>query len=376
MILHQKMFQALVDKLIEDIGYNINIIDPKGIIVASGSPQRINTFHSIGREAALTEQRIDMAQADEKYQKGVKEGINQPFYYQKRLAGVIGITGKISEVEEFVRIVKTMIELMVEQEMLKQKMFHRKSNKSYFANLLVNCKSEEDKITLSRWASELGYDLGSPRSVIVVALEGNRGDDTHIGMPERIKASKDHGKQDFAAMISSDQMLILKTHKHENVFEYLKKYCEDIAEIIQKSANCQVHIGIGSHYPKIEDQQKSYNEALFSIQQSRINLIRVGYIQDYLLEYMTSKVDAELMDHFVMKHLSKLSNAPELVETLIAFVRNQMNLVKTAEHMYLHRNTVVFRLAKIKELTGLDLTRNHRDRILGHLIAAYANVSK
>ncbi len=44
MLIHGDMLQKLVNKIIEDIGYNINIIDTDGIIIASGNPHRIGTF--------------------------------------------------------------------------------------------------------------------------------------------------------------------------------------------------------------------------------------------------------------------------------------------------------------------------------------------
>ena len=48
----------------------------------------------------------------------------------------------------------------------------------------------------------------------------------------------------------------------------------------------------------------------------------------------------------------------DLLRTLRAFFHNNSNVSKTAERLYLHRNSMIYRLARIEELTGLDLRRN------------------
>lgn len=82
MFLDQKIFQQLAEKIIGDIGYNINIIDTDGIIIASGAKEWIGQYHAIGHKAALEERRIDIHQEEEGLYSGVKFGVNQPFYYK------------------------------------------------------------------------------------------------------------------------------------------------------------------------------------------------------------------------------------------------------------------------------------------------------
>lgn len=373
MILHQEMFQSLVDKIIADIGYNINIIDPKGIIIASGSKERIGTFHAIGFEAANKEERVDIVKSDLDKFKGVKEGANQPFYYQGRLVGVIGITGEAKKIDEFVKVVKTMIELMVEQELLKQKMFYRQSNKSYFANLLLNIKTKEDRITLERWASKLGYDISIKRTVLVVMFKEKYADEVHSDIIKCIKSVKGHEKEDFSALIGTNQILILKTNPNNDKMPYFTEYGKRVVKKIEELTGIKAFVGIGSFYTSIEEQFNGFNEAVFSIQQmiKHKDGTRVGCIQDYLLLYMAGMIPKELFEHFLQEYLDQLKDSEELMETLVALSKNHMNLVDTAKSLYVHRNTVVFRLNKIKELTGLDPTHDHRGRMISHLIATY-----
>lgn len=371
MILHEEMLQQLVDKIIDDIGYNINIIDREGNIVASGSYERIGTFHAIGYEAAINEKRIDILPDDIGQHEGVREGINQPFYYHDQLVGVIGITGKVSEIEEFVRVVKTMIELMVEQEMLKQRMFHRSSNKSYFANLLLNCKTEEDLLTLTRWASKLGYDLNVHRTVLVVTVGGVNTDQSLPEVLKLIKKLPGHVKKDFTSILSTNQIFIYKTHNNKYPYDELETYSQNLLHLFKEiMPSAAIRIGVGSHYDKLEDQRRGYEEAIFCLRAMKGSNKRIGHIEDYLLEYLVNMIEPNLIEHFISDYMAALKDAPELIETVAAFMRHQMSLVKTAEALFVHRNTVVFRLNKIKEITGLDPAQNHKDRIICHLLVA------
>lgn len=380
MLLQQNMLQNFVDKIIADIGYNINIINNKGIIVASGSKERIGTFHAVGYEAATKEIRIDIDQADEKRFEGVKAGINQPFYYNGNLSGVIGITGNSREISEFVRVVKTMIELMVEQELLKERMYYRQSNKSYFANLLLNMKTDDDKTTLIRWSKKLGYELETPRTAIVVAFEGKYNDSVYSDITKGLKGIPSHKKEDFSAMIGSDRLLILKHTTSEQpadsfcCTDSLSTYAGDLLNMITSLGITNVHVGIGSQYTLVEEQVNGYDEAAFCINQmkkeGRQNA--VASIYDYLFMYMVSHVPGSLLKHFIEDIYRSLAPNKELLETVRALTMNNMNLVDTAKSLYVHRNTVVFRLNKLKEMTGLDPTHNHRDRMMCHLLSAYS----
>lgn len=155
MLIHGEMLQRLVDKIISDIKCNINIIDTNGIIIASGSSDRIGTFHKVGLQAAQNGCRIDIKKADESLYNGVKSGINLPFYYKKDIIGVIGITGDPKEISVLTNIVKSMIEVMYEQEILKQKMYYRQNSKVFFINELLNMSSSQDLNSVKNWGKNL-----------------------------------------------------------------------------------------------------------------------------------------------------------------------------------------------------------------------------
>ncbi|QIB26583.1 hypothetical protein G3A45_04235 [Caloranaerobacter azorensis] len=70
MILSQELAQKCVDRIMNNLGHNINIMDKNGIIIASGSKERIGTYHKIADEVIKQRKRIDVYKEDSKNIKG------------------------------------------------------------------------------------------------------------------------------------------------------------------------------------------------------------------------------------------------------------------------------------------------------------------
>lgn len=370
MILQQELLQKMADRIIDDIGYNINIIDKDGIIVASGSKERIGDFHAIGHEAAKSEQRIDINSETVHLYTGVKEGINQPFYYRGQLAGVIGITGQSDEINDFVKVVKTMIEVMVEQERLKERMFLRQNSKAQFINLLLNIRSNEDIVTLNQWARQLDYNFNTSRAAIIVTIKDQIPLDL-TALLKWIKKIKTHQKKDFSSILSNDKILILKYVDPGQSDDDLRAYADDLIQNLGDYGLSNIKIGIGSIYNTIDTLSSSYDEAAFCIDLIQETDQTISFIDDHLYHYFLKQLPEDFYLHYIQAYYKKIAHSDELMDTLVALTKNHMNLVETSKAMFIHRNTVVFRLNKLKELTGLDPIHIRKDRNIFELMAYY-----
>lgn len=387
MIIHSEMLQSLVGKIIKDIGYNINIIDEEGIIVASGSLERIGTFHKIGKEAAMLEKRIDINHENTHLYDGVKEGINQPFYYNNKIAGVIGITGKPERIEEFVNVVKSMIELMIEQEVLKSKMYHRQSNKVFFLNLLMNLKTEEDYISVVNWANQSKYDLNKPRVAVLFSvkeiLENQK--TYHVGEDKEavkvkilglLKNTKDHNREDISSYITPDRIVVLKVVASNSIKdrnEEIERYVYEINEELKKWFEGELTVGIGSVYEEVQLFKESYSEAEYTLQKTIAykRKERASHIKNDLLSYFCSKLPEEMKHHFFNEYYQLISDKQELMDTVITLAKCNMNILSASQQLYVHRNTVIVRLNRLKELFDLDPFKNHEDKSMWDMLAIY-----
>ncbi len=386
MLLNKDIAQKLVNNIMENLGHNINIMNDDGIIIASGSPDRIGTYHQVAAKVIELNKRIDIFEDNTGEYIGVKEGINMPFYFQTRLAGVIGITGNPIEIESIAMLVKMTAEIMIEQEYYKEKIQSRQNHKSLFVNKLLTSFVSEDVTELSLWARKLGYDLTIKRVACLISIDTiyvpvtskntAKLDSIKKLITETLKVSPHHSKQDITTSIDINTIIILKTINDtdsKSVKEQLSEYFAPIHEALKEKLGRSLLFGIGSYHENILDLKESYGEAHTMIDFAEKMKVSEGffYISDYILEYFFYKLPSSLHHHFLDQYRKELLERPEIAETIKALVKNSTNVADTAKELYVHRNTVLFRINKIKELFGIDPLHDDRDRLIMRLIDFY-----
>ena len=112
MLLQEKDAQSIVDEMKASIHRDINIMDERGVIIASTNPARRGTLH-LGAARIIRDGLSSLTIGRDNPEEGVQRGINLPISIGGELAGVIGITGDPSEVSVFGDIIKRMTEIMV-----------------------------------------------------------------------------------------------------------------------------------------------------------------------------------------------------------------------------------------------------------------------
>ena len=144
----------------------------------------------------------------------------------------------------------------------------------------------------------------------------------------------------------------------------LKKLLSVIIREVKAECGKELLIGVGNSTAYLEDVRLSRNEAAAAIRVADLesNHEPIYFFKDQGLFSFISRVeDDKFLDEFVEEHLGKLIRADEvneggLCETLETFLNKNCSIKDTAEAMYLHRNTMNYRIGKIKEILGMDFT--------------------
>lgn len=128
-------------------------------------------------------------------------------------------------------------------------------------------------------------------------------------------------------------------------------------------AGWQVTAGVGSRCSSLEEIPESFDQALQALEVGRIFFgPGVYYTEELGLEKLIDRVGGDFRRNFSREILGELDNlngksSHQLMETAMAFLQCNLNQSKTAQKLFIHRNTLLYRLRKIKEITGLDLTQ-------------------
>jgi PucR family transcriptional regulator, proline-responsive transcriptional activator len=121
----------------------------------------------------------------------------------------------------------------------------------------------------------------------------------------------------------------------------------------------KLSIGISNPYSELRNLKKSFQEALFAAIDSLVNGEDVkDYEQIGLVGFLAPFRNEEWTDVYYNNLHARLynydkTNESNLMQTLIAYVRNGGNIAKTAEATFQHSNTIRYRLEKIKSVMGI-----------------------
>ncbi len=146
MQLNDNLARQIVARAMKILSFSVNVMDERGLIIASGNPERIHERHE-GAVLALTENRVvEISEATALQLKGVRPGINLPIAYQGELIGVIGISGDPDEVRAYAELVRMTAELILEQAALTEQLQWDKRHKEELVLQLIRGEGRVDQL--------------------------------------------------------------------------------------------------------------------------------------------------------------------------------------------------------------------------------------
>jgi carbohydrate diacid regulator len=388
MLLSQEIAQKIVDQIMENLGHNINVMNESGVIIATGTKSRLGTFHEVAAQVIKEEKRIDINKEEACHLTGVEAGINMPFYYDGKIGGVIGITGNPFEIEKPAKIVKMVMELMLEQEFFKERLYAKHHQHTLFINQLLEYEGDTEWSEVETWAETLNFDLQLPRRAVLFRLLNSREvlnrnplytmDRIKDTMLEEIMNSHYSAEQDIIGHSGVDQFVVLKTfhpQDQEKTLQWFQAYASHFQRKLDQKFGLRLFVGIGSYYKDPKNFKISFREAKEIrnlIEQRQADLEGIWAGEDFFLELLFNQIPKESLAHFLEGHVAYFANEPDMLETAEALIQHNMNLTETAKALYMHRNTIQFRLNKIRTALPWDPMHDERGRMLLHILVWYA----
>ncbi len=176
----------------------------------------------------------------------------------------------------------------------------------------------------------------------------------------------DNGK-DFVIDLDNNMVAVVKEVRMGINATELEKMARQITDTVTSEAMVNIRLGIGTVATNIKDIAKSYKEARIALEVGKVfdgekNIINYDNLGIARLIYQLPTTLCELFLSEVFKKDSIDSLDQETLYTIQKFFENNLNVSETSRQLYVHRNTLVYRLDKVRKMTGLDL------RIFDHAI--------
>ncbi|HCP71648.1 MAG TPA: CdaR family transcriptional regulator, partial [Clostridiales bacterium] len=166
--------------------------------------------------------------------------------------------------------------------------------------------------------------------------------------------------QDFVLSINESDVAVIKQINGSTTAEDLERIAKSMEDTLKNELRIKIVIGIGTVSEHLRELADSYKEAqtaidvgkVFDTEKSIINYENLG-IGRLIYQLPTTLCEIFLSEVFKKNSIDSLDQ--ETLFTINKFFENNLNVSETSRKLFVHRNTLVYRLEKIKKLTGLDL---------------------
>lgn len=370
-MLNSAIAQSIVDITMSVLHVNVNIMDVNGTVIAAGDKSRIGTFHCAAAEVIATGQKKAVSAQEAATMDNVEPGATYPIVYKGEVIGALGMTGAPEYVDKFVELGALYALLFIEQEDMKQRVFQeQRVRESILLDLFTGRCLKDADFFLQRLAG-LNYRLDKAHRVIAVRLEALE-HQTDMILCQQIKdrltdllANKRIcGAPPIGCFIQSQLALLAPVQNKPCAPERFAAEVKDLYDCLRQATGNQVLIAIDGVCESWTDIPAAFAQAKGTLEIACRYNQKDGVIRsdDYLTEYTLLHIPAQERQRFTSTVLGKLCTGKPrqrelLLQTLRTYFQNDMNAQKTAEELFIHRNTLNMRLNKIREWSGLSPQR-------------------
>lgn len=354
MKLSSNVAEQIVAQLSQVMEQNINIMDMDGLIISSTDPVRIGTIH--GGAVKIIEEHLDelIIQSDHEYE-GARNGINLPIQFNNEIIGVIGLTGKIDEVRKYGQIIKKMTEVLLldtyarEQKSIEQKARDRFLEDWVFGRYDINYPQE-----FRLRADTLGVDTKSFKRVMVFSVR----DLEDQAINDQIQTDISHYVRGIMRNIGGcyffrTSTLFIGIMRQMNDHE-IKEIAQSIQTAIDQHFGCKTYIGIDNDEEKpVKASFRNANNAMqVSLKSNKTINIYTTINLDFLINSMITKNKLSFLQEFFHQEINE--EVAEQIHLIRTFYECDGSIQEASEKLFIHKNTLQYRLNKISVLTGYD----------------------
>ena len=369
--------QKLLKKIMDKLGYNINIMNEYGEIIASGDETRIGKIHSGALEVLKEGKDMEYFDFIDNNIESAKPGINIPLVINNEIIGVLGVTGNPKEVGKIAAIVKLTAEILIEKELDTDKKILKQTSINNYINMMISKNNEHYIPSILIWLEKNNYQIENINRIVCLIkfdnndyLDKNRMNDYIIS---KIKDSSDFNSQDIISYFGDNEFILIKSFDKKQ-YGLERKILNNFFIYLQNSLDSKLGLhfkaSCGAVSKNINEISSSYEQAKFLLNWNQYsNNGEVFFIEDYILEFYISTNEQSSLKMILRNVLKIIKNNSNLKETIITMSKYNMSITKTSDKLSVHRNTIVYRMRKIKELLNLDPINNNIDRIKFHIIS-------
>ena len=232
--------------------------------------------------------------------------------------------------------------------------YHEKQDRnSFIQNVLMDNMLLVD---IYNRAKKLHIDADVRRVVMILELEQER---EHSSM-ESVKSLFSGKSKDFITAVDEKSIIIVKELEENEGYEEMDKLAQTILDTLGLEKENTTHIAYGTIVSELKEVSRSYKEARMALDVGKIfspekDVIAYSSLGIGRLIYQLPIPLCKMFIKEIFGGKSPDDFDEETLVTIDKFFENSLNVSETSRQLYIHRNTLVYRLDKLQKSTGLDL---------------------
>lgn len=336
-IMSNRLFQGLVHQMRDTIDATIGVVDETATIIACSDLSRVGTTNEFVS--------LDLSDSHDIF---IRDGFTyKPFGSRVKPDYAVFVEGVDDSAAKYASI------LAITLSNIKQYYDEKYDRNNFIKNVILDNVLPGDIVIKAR---ELHFNAEISRAVFLIRII-SANDISAYDVIQNLFPDKN---KDFVFNITETDIVLVKELKSAVDSKDLEKLARSIADTLSSEFYTRVNVGIGTAVVGVKDLARSFKEAQMALEVGKVfdtDKVIVSYenlgIARLIYHLPTTLCDTFLHEVFKVGSIESLDH--ETLFTIQKFFENNLNVSETSRKLFVHRNTLVYRLEKIKKLTGLDL---------------------
>lgn len=358
------MAQNIAKSTSEVIGYGVLVTDEKGVIIGCNEEKRVGEFHPPSIRVMQENRPMATSCVDAENYLNVLPGYTLPIQFFDRVLGSVSISGFPEEVVRYGLLVQKQAEIMLrEQAFLESNLLRERALRDLIENVASFDPRNGNEEFILMQAKELGFNLSRCRAAIVIEMNkwSNEAAEsafqrmfreakTSFSNPRNVICPQENYRVTILLSPSSDR-------DPEKVYEAAETLSNDFLDSI-KSKEIYADVSVGFSGFDLKGLARSLTSARNSLRLAKqLGIKGIIRAEKFTGESLLDSLPAGVKDDFVsrtLKGLDSRNDYEEMKETFLAWCESPFASGNVADRLAMHRNSLQYRLKKIRLLTGKD----------------------
>ncbi|MGP4073317.1 CdaR family transcriptional regulator [Piscibacillus sp. B03] len=374
--------QKVVKAISKISPFPISLTDEQGKIIGDTNPERIGTMHAPSKDVLEVRQPVIFDDEKIKEYENVLPGIAVPLNFGYKTVGVLGIIGDPNEVEPYALLLQNYVEMLWKEiYQSQQDSLYSHTLERFAQYVLLNNQLDEDQT--KQYSNDLNVPINQKRICLIINLNHsiiNYAEKTFTPIEQKkqelIHLVKElfHAKNNLCSFIHYDKIVLWKSVLSDQHYEqYMKDFYDQAIKLQRSLKDLNIHnsrMAAGTISDSLYTLHQSYQDAERLIRLShKYKFSKTIYhynnweiLSKLVLEDLTDTTWSYYETYF--NEFTKLPDFKELAKCFMSYCEHQMNVSRAAQSLYIHRNTLSYRLNKIEKLTSINVTSFYDSAIL------------